>query len=140
MKVGVLLGVLCISVLFAGGCGSNSKQALSRDDSVSLTDAPDRTLYEIDIASRLRFDADRQKAFKAIASRPGLSETVQMHLIQAVFDHLAFESAKQDVLLTIIRNPDFNSKVRRAILGKIDTLVFENDREKILRAIDSKSI
>ncbi len=140
MKEGLFFALLGISILFVGGCGSNSETALNAKDSITLADAPDKAIWEIDAISRLPFDADRQRAYKAIARRTNLHETVQTYLIQAVFDHLTFEEAKEDVLLTIIRNPSFNGKSRTAILGRIDTLVFENDRERILRAINRSKI
>jgi hypothetical protein len=140
MKKSLFVGLLGISIVFLGGCGSNSSRGFSTADSASLTDTPDRAIYEIDTISRLPFDVDRQRAYKAIARRSDLDEAVQTYLIQAVFDHLTFEAAKEDVLLTIIKNPRFNGKGRRAILGSIDRLVFENDREKIMRAIDRSKI
>jgi len=140
MKKNLLFGFIGISILFVGGCHSNSAKHFSTGNSNSLVETPDKAIREIDTIARLSFDADRQKAFKAIARRSNLDEAVQTYLIQAVFEHLTFEAAKEDVLLTIIRNPRFNGEGRSAILGSIDRLVFENDREKILRAIDRSKI
>lgn len=140
MKKSLLFGFLGISILLLGGCGSKSARQSSVASPASRAGTGGGTITEIDTISRLTFDADRQRAFKEIARRADLDETAQTYLIQAVFDHLTFESAKEDVLLTIIKNPGFNGKGRTEILGHIDRLVFENDREKILRAINRSRI
>ncbi len=140
MKKSLLILVLGVLVLLMGGCVSISKETAQSENETVIAKTIDWTISEIDAASRMSFDEDRQKAYKEIALRAALDETVQAYLVQAVFDHLAFESAKEDVLITIIRNPGFNGAGRSAILGSINKLAFENGKQKILRAIGDRRI
>ncbi len=96
------------------------------------------TVQEIDAVGRLGFENDRHDSLKRIARRPGLTDAVQVHLIEAVFSTLGFENDKTDVLLTLVGNPCFSPAAEAALLERIDRLGFENDRERILRAIDKR--
>jgi hypothetical protein len=102
------------------------------------THLPDDAIAEIDAVGKLPFDNDRQQAYKRIAGRAGLSDDAQVHLVEAVYSRLSFENAKEDVLLTLIANPDFSSAAERTILEKLDKLAFPNSRKRILKAISDR--
>lgn len=98
----------------------------------------DDTIVEIDAVGKLPFDSDRRQGYERIAAREGLSPEVQVHLIEAALGKLAFDNAKEDVLLTLIRNPGFSSAAERAILDKLDRLAFASSKKKILKAISDR--
>jgi len=59
-------------------------------------------------------------------------------LVGAVLDTLSRDDAKQDVLLTLIKNPSFSSVTEHEILNSIDQLVFESTKKDILKAISDR--
>ena len=107
-------------------------------DEEAIRVADDPTIVEINAISRLSFDADRQHAYKRIAAREGLSEGAQVHLVKEALDNLSFEAAKEDAVLTLIRNPGFSSAAESAILKRLDKFSFENSKNKILEAINQR--
>jgi len=104
----------------------------------AVVEPVETTVQEIDAVSQLGFENDRHHAYKRIASRPGLGDAVQIHLIEAVFSNLGFENDKTDVLLTLVGNPCFSPAAEAVLLERIARLGFENDRERILKAIDRR--
>ena len=95
----------------------------------------DGTITEIDAVADLVLESHKRDAYEGIAGREPLHPDVQVHLVVAVFDHLVLESSKEDVLLTLIRNPGFCPATERAILERLDKLVLESDNRNILNAI-----
>ena len=140
MKTGLFIGFLTFSIVAGIGCSSTSSESIVAKDTQNQAWSVERTIWEINAVSRMSFDEDRQRALREIARRAPLDERVQTHLIKAVFDHLAFEAAKEDVLLTLIRNPGFNGAGREAILGRIHLMAFENDKQEILEALYQRKI
>jgi len=102
------------------------------------THLPDDTIAEIDAVGKLSFDSDREQGFERIAAREGLSPDAQIHLVEAALGRLSFDNAKEDVLLTLIKNPDFSRAAERAILEKLDKLAFSSSKNKILKAISDQ--
>ena len=102
------------------------------------THLPDDTIAEIDAVSKLPFDSDREDGYKRIAARRGLSAKAQVHLVEAALGKLSFDNAKEDVLLTLIANPDFSRAAERVILEKIDKLAFPSSKKRILKAISDR--
>ena len=98
----------------------------------------DPTVAEIDAVGKLSFDSDREQGYKRIAQREGLSAHAQVHLVEAAIGKLAFDNARQEVLLTLIENPGFCDAAEHAILEKLDKLAFENSKKKILDAISKR--
>lgn len=98
----------------------------------------DPTIAEIDAVGKLSFESDREQGYKRIAQREGLSAHAQVHLVEAALGKLAFDNAKQEVLLTLIENPAFCDAAERTILEKLDRLAFENSKKKILEAIGKR--
>ena len=103
-----------------------------------VVEPDDATIREIDAVGRLAFDHDRKSGYERIAGRQGLGSGAQVYLIEAVFKHLAFENAKVDVLLTLVRNLSFTSAAEAALLDRVDRLAFEHDKRKILDAVSAR--
>jgi len=131
MKKGVLVVVLTASAVCLAGC-----VIIADEEVIGVADDP--TIAEINAISKLSFDADRQRAYKRIAAREGVSEAAQVHLVKEALDNLSFEAAKEDVLLTLIRNPGFVSAAESAILKRLDKFSFENSKNKILEAVNQR--
>jgi len=102
------------------------------------THLPDDTIAEIDAVGKLSFDSDREQGFERIAAREGISAEAQVHLVEAALGRLSFDNAKEDVLLTLIKNPDFSRAAERVILEKLDKLAFASSKNKILKAISDR--
>lgn len=98
----------------------------------------DNTIAEIDAASKLVLESHKREAYKNIAKRDCLKPDAQIHLIKAVFDRLALESSKEDVLLTLIKNPGLCPAGEKAILKRLDKLALESDKRNILNAINNR--
>ena len=96
------------------------------------------TIREIDAVGKLSSDSNREDGYKRIARRHGLSTAAQVHLIEAVFENLSRDSAKEKVLLTLIHNRCFRSEAKTAILDRIDGLARESSREKVMDAMANK--
>ena len=133
LVVGLLVSAICL-----GGCifivdeetrGPNRPRTYSPDD---------ETIAEIDAVGKLSFDSDREQGYKRIAARQGLSAEAQVHLVEAALGRLSFDNAKEDVLLTLIENPNFSRAAERAILQMLDKLAFANSKKKILKAISDR--
>jgi hypothetical protein len=95
-------------------------------------------IEEIDAVGKLSFEPNRRDAYSRIANREGLSDAVQEHLVNAVFDNLSFEPFKRDVLMTLISNPCFGPAGKQAILTQLDRLSFEPTKAEILEAISRR--
>ncbi len=104
----------------------------------SVVEPEDVAIREIDAVGKLAFEDDRQHGYRQIARRASLADGAQVYLIEAVFKRLAFEDAKVDVLLTLVRNPAFSVAAEAALLDRLDRLAFEDNRRKVLDAIDKR--
>ena len=132
----MLLIVTLAVAAWMGGCVVIESEEKPRRPVVVEPD--DATIREIDAVGRLAFDHDRKSGYERIARRQGLGGDAQVHLIRAVFKHLAFENAKVDVLLALVRNPSFTTAAEAALLDRLDRLAFENDKRKILDAVSAR--
>jgi hypothetical protein len=98
----------------------------------------DKTITEIDAVSKLVLESHKRDAYKKIAGRDYLNPEAQIHLTKAVFDNLVLESSKEEVLLTLIKNPSFCPAGEQTILNKLDKLALESNKQNILNAISEQ--
>ena len=132
IAVVVVVG-LVVLMLCAGGC-----DVFVGDETRRTRAGSGATIAEIDAVTRLSFDSERKTGYESIAAREGLGAAAQVHLVEAVLDRLSFDNAKEQVLLTLIENPDFCRAAKREILERIDSLAFESSKKKILKAINDR--
>ncbi len=137
MKKGFLVIMLSFAALLVQGCvliSVEEEEAPCRAKKI----APPRstTIEEIDAVGELAFDVDRRERYQQLARREGLSERTQVHLVEATFEHLGFNTDRIAVLLTLIDNPSFTPAAKTAILDRLDQFGFDNDKRKILDALD----
>ena len=135
MRNGLLVFGLVFVALWAQGCIviHTEERVPSRP---RATGPEGVTIREIDAAGKLAFDNDRSERYEQIAQREGLGERAQIHLIEAAFEHLAFENAKVDVLLALVGNPSCTPGSRAFLLDRLDHLAFEHDKRALLDALD----
>jgi len=137
MRKECLLWAWALMVLAAPGCIVIHSETEEGPPPRSREVGPPSTaIQEIDAVAKLSFDNDRAERYEQIARREGLSERAQIHLIEASLQHLSFENAKVDVLLALTENPSFTPAAKTAMLEHLDRLAFENDKRKILDALD----
>lgn len=137
MNKNLLIVGFFILAMFLNGCFVVIEEKTEEPD-VPVTYSPDNEIAEIDAVGKLPFDNDKEQAYKRIAARRGLSAEAQVHLIEAVLGRLAFDNARENVLLTLIGNPDFGSAAERTILEKLDKLAFPSSKNRILKAISER--
>ncbi len=135
MKNGLLVVGLVVSALCLGGC-----IVFVGEETRGHRGGSDATIAEIDAVGKLSFDSERQEGYERIAQRQGLSPGAQVHLVEAALGKLSFDNAKEEVLLTLIDNPDFCSAAEREILESIDRLAFESSKKEVLKAISERKI
>jgi len=130
MKISLIVFALFVSASWLGGC------AVLVDKGTE--GSADATVAEIDAVSKLSFASERQEGYERISLREGLAARAQVRLVDAILDNLAHDSAKQEVLLTLIANPNFSSAAERKIQGQINKLAFESTKKRILQAISDR--
>jgi hypothetical protein len=98
------------------------------------------TIAEINAVAKLKSDAQMEEGFKAIASRKGISVAPQVHLVDPVINKLYYETAKVEVLLLLVNNPDFCHQAKKKILERLGKLKSESSKSKIIKAINKRVI
>jgi hypothetical protein len=137
MKKSLLAIGLFIVAVCAGGCVVVVNEETREPKGRSHLPA-DQTIAEIDAVSKLSFESDRKQGYKRIAQRQGLCAEAQVHLVETALSKLAFDSAKEEVLLALIENPDFSHTAEQVILEDLNKLAFESSKKKILEAISKR--
>ncbi|MBN1125173.1 MAG: hypothetical protein JXA82_09200 [Sedimentisphaerales bacterium] len=90
---------------------------------------------EIETAGKLESMWSRRQVYLQLASRRGLSDPCQQHLVNALLDNLLSESAKEEVLLQLIRNPDFSKGTRKLILQRLNNFNTASRKQRIASAL-----
>jgi hypothetical protein len=137
MKKSLLAIGLFVSAVCAAGCVVVVNEE-TREPRERTRLPADQSIAEIDAVSKLAFESDRKQGYKRIAQRQGLSAKAQVHLVETALGKLAFDSGKEEVLLTLIENPGFCHAAEQAILEDLNRLAFESSKKKILEAISRR--
>jgi hypothetical protein len=130
LVVGLALMMVC-----ANGCIVINTEKV---DASWSAEPEDVTIREIDAVGKLSLDDNRREGYERIARRRGLSGGAQVHLVEAVFEHLALEDAKTGVLLTLVQNPCFRPEAKAALLDRLDGLALEDHKREILDEMSKK--
>ena len=133
MKNSLIVVELVVSMLCVGGC-----TVFVGEETRRTRGGSEATIAEIDAIGKLSFDSERKKGYEHIAARDGLTAAAQVHLVEAVLGKLSFDNAKEQVLVTLIENPDFSGGAEREILERIDRLAFESSKKNVLKAISDR--
>jgi len=136
MKTWLLIVGLALVTVLANGCIVIDTE--KTETSWSSTEPEDVTIREIDAVGRLSLEDNQREGYKRIAQRHNLSGGAQVHLVEAVFEHLSLEDSKVDVLLTLVHNRCFSPEAKGAILDRLDKLALEDSRREILSAMSRR--
>ena len=95
------------------------------------------TVAEIDAVGSLKSDSAKLEGFKAIAGREELLREAQAYMVRPVAKKVFSSSAKEEILITLINNPNFCLEAKKEILFNLDKLAEEN-KINVLRAINNR--
>ncbi len=95
------------------------------------------TIAEIDAVGRLKSDSAKLEGFKAIAGREELMKEAQAYMVRPVAKKVFSSSAKEEILITLINNPNFCLEAKKEILFNLNKLAEEN-KINVLRAINNR--
>ncbi|MHC4553258.1 MAG: hypothetical protein ACYSUT_10930 [Planctomycetota bacterium] len=131
MRNWTIMASLFVAALILTGCSFTIGGGHGgRADAVTLT--------EIDAAAGLMMESSREESLKDIASRPHLSADAQVYLIHTALDDLMMESSRRSVILALIKNPDFVSEAKMAILENMDGFMMESSRRDVMEALNRR--
>jgi len=106
-KVILLVGLLTV-IAAVGGCNAVVGNTTDAEGESHFWDAKkpkiDATMAEIDAVGRLSSESAKVEGYKTIASRSSLRGCERIYLIQTLEKSSLSESARQDVLLTLVSN------------------------------------
>jgi hypothetical protein len=136
MKTWLLIVGLALVMVLANGCIVIDTE--KTETSWSPTEPEDVTIREIDAVGKLSLEDNQREGYKRIAQRHNLSSGAQVHLVEAVFEHLSLEDSKVDVLLALVHNRCFSPEAKGAILDRLDRLALEDSRREILSAMNKR--
>ena len=131
----LLVAGLAVMMTWLSGCIVIDTEDTRACRKTEVAEPENVTIREIDAIGKLSNDSDREDGYKRVARRHGLSTAAQVHLVEAVFENVARDGAKESVLLTLIHNRCFHSEAKTAILDRIDGLARESSRQKVLDAM-----
>lgn len=95
------------------------------------------TIAEIDAVGNLKSDSAKLDGFKAIAGREELLEEAQAYMVRPVAKKVFSSSAKEEILITLINNPNFCLEAKKEIIFNLNKLDEEN-KINVLRAINER--
>ncbi len=95
------------------------------------------TIAEIDAVGSLKSDSAKLEGFKAIAGRQELLKEAQAYMVRPVAKKVFSSSAKEEILITLINNPNFCLEAKKEILFNLNKLAEEN-KINVLRAINNR--
>ena len=131
--------IIVLVIILLGGCISIHRTTYEpEDDYDEIPTQLSATYSEIDAIGRLFSESDKHQRYRALAARPGLPAEAQIYLVKSSLKHLFSESAKENVFLTLIQNPDFTYAAKQAILVRLNHLFSENSKNRVLTAIQER--
>ena len=95
------------------------------------------TMAEIDAVGNLKSDSAKLEGFKAIAARQELLKEAQAYMVHPVAKKVFSSLAKEEILITLINNPNFAIEAKKEILFNLNKLDEEN-KINVLRAINKR--
>jgi hypothetical protein len=114
-----------------------SQASDAESDTTSNASTSESIVQAIATISRLDSNSTKRRYYLAIAKRSDLDEKGQVCLVNAVFDNLFSDSAMEEVLITLIQNPQFSDAGRNAITSHSDGFFSDSSKKRILAALGS---
>ena len=141
-NISTVMIFLVITVAAAGcleGIGEWTEALLTPEEQL-LSEANlelETTIVEIDAVSRLKSDTAKLEGFMAIAGRAKLQKEAQAYMVRPVAKKVFSSSAKEEILITLINNPNFCLEAKKEIIFSLNKLDEEN-KINVLRAINNR--
>lgn len=135
-----VLGI-CLFAAALSGCvviGTSRKHCSDcpkyPEDCLDYSPAADE-IAEIDAVGKLMMSSNRFEGYSRIAQRDTLSEPGQVYLAKTAIRKLMMNSEKEEIFLVLIRNPAFGCTTKRVILARLNYLIMESSKQRVLDAI-----
>jgi hypothetical protein len=126
--VALMIGWAC---LCAGTPGCAHHCGLEDDQRSVTTD-------EIDAGGGLHFESSRVEILQSIAGRRHLTPIEQQHLVCVTMNRLQFDDSREQVLNTLIDNPDFSQYAKSEILQNVSKLKFDSVRTQVMKRMENR--
>jgi hypothetical protein len=88
--------------------------------------------------TKMDSNSTKRRLYVAIAKRDDLNDQAQIALVNAAFDTLFSETAMEDVLITMIQNPNFSTAGKEAILKRVEEFFSDSSKKRILSALPNE--
>jgi len=131
----------CLFAAALSGCvviGSSKKHCRDcpdyPEDYLDYSPAADE-IAEIDAVGKLMMSSNRLTGYRRIAERDTLSEPGQVYLVKTALRKLMMNLEKEEIFLVLIRNPAFGCTTKRVILARLNYLMMESSKQRVLDAI-----
>ena len=135
-----VLGI-CLFAVALSGCiviGTSKKHCSDcpkyPEDCLDYSLAADE-IAEIDAVGKLMMSSNRLGGYRRIAERNTLSEPGQVYLAKTALRKLMMNSEKEEIFLVLIRNPAFGCTTKRVILTRLNSLMMESSKQRVINAI-----
>ncbi len=135
-----VLGTCLLAAALSGCVVIGASKSHCRDcpdypeDCLDYSSASDE-IAEIDAVGKLMMSSNRLTGYRRIAQRDALSEPAQVYLVKTAVRKLMMDSEREEIFLVLIRNPAFGCTTKRVILARLNSLMMESSRLRVLDAI-----
>lgn len=92
----------------------------------------------IEAISKIESNSTKRRLYIAIAKRDDLNDQGQIALVNSAFDTLFSETAVEDVIITMIQNPNFSDAGKEAIIKRVDDFFSDSSKKRILGALPNE--
>ncbi len=138
--------LLPVAIGVTGGCvidlGVGRRRAPTATEIVAplprRVPADGSTIAEIDAVGLLLSESRKREAYVDLARRPDLSAEAQVRLVAAARDRLLSPSAKEEVILSLIGNPEFCGESKAMILNNLRMFLTDSAKARVLAAIRNR--
>lgn len=88
--------------------------------------------------TKMDSNSTKRRLYVAIAKRDDLNDQAQTALVNAAFDTLFSETAMEDVIITMIQNPNFSAAGKEAVLKRVEEFFSDSSKKRILSALPNE--
>ena len=88
--------------------------------------------------TKMDSNSTKRRLYVAIAKRDDLNDQAQTALVNAAFDTLFSETAMEDVIITMIQNPNFSAVGKDAILKRVEEFFSDSSKKRVLSALPNE--
>ena len=118
--------------------GGTKVESVNGDEGTSNVSTSESIVQTIAMVGKMDSNSMKRQLYLAIAKRDDLDEKGQVCLVNAVFDNLFSDSAMEDVLITLIQNPQLTGAGREAISSRAGDFFSDSSKKRILAALSNE--